>query len=64
MAAEPDDVAAFFQTYDKLSAPAQQLLTRAGSIDSHAAERARAFLLAAERARTFLAPLVATDPAD
>jgi len=58
MAAEPDDVAAFIQAWDKVG-PQAQLLVR-----GDAPARARGFVGAAERARAFLAPLLPLDPAE
>ena len=52
MAAEPDDVAAFIQTWDKVGSQAQLLMR------GDAPARARGFVGAAERTRAFLAPLL------
>lgn len=56
MAAEPDDVTAFLQTWDKVG-PQAQLLVR-----GDAPARARGFVSAAERTRAFLAPLLPAEP--
>lgn len=64
MAADPDDVAAFLQAYDKLGPQAQLLLSRTGAGDGHPASRARKFMTAAERVRAFLAPLLPLEPGE
>lgn len=62
MAAEPDDVAAFLQSWERLGVAARQLPLRSDAGDGAALVGARRFLASGDKVLAFLAPLVAAEP--